>query len=60
MSNNLHDPDSAGRPIDHNNRMPDDPGGGGTGAKRPPAGEGQGESAIEAFDEEGAGIAPKE
>jgi hypothetical protein len=67
MSNNQ--PVSGDQPQNQNNEMSDDPGDGGrksfvtgrdggrTAAEKAPA---QDESAIEAFGEEGAGIAPKE
>ena len=70
-SKNQHDPDSSDRALNQNNRMSDDPGDGsrnsdrlgrdGTSAaeKKPPH-DRQDESAIEAFGEEGAGIAAKE
>jgi hypothetical protein len=72
MSKNLHNPDSADRPLNQNNQMSDDPGDGSrrsntlgrdghrTAAEKPPAGDDQDQSTIEAFGEEGAGIAPKE
>lgn len=72
MPKNQHDPDSADRALNQNNRMSDDPSDGGrnsdrpgragakTPAERPPAQDEQDESAIEAFGEEGAGIAAKE
>jgi hypothetical protein len=72
MSKNLHNPDSTNRPLNQNNQMSDDPGdgsrnsetlgrdGGATAAEKPPEQDRQDESTIEAFGEEGAGIAPKE
>jgi hypothetical protein len=72
MSKNLHNPDSTDRPLNQNNQMSDDPGdgsrgsdtlgraGGRTAAERPPENDEQDQSTIEAFGEEGAGIAPKE
>jgi hypothetical protein len=72
MSKNLYDPGSAERPLNQNNPMADDAGdgsrrsdtpgrGGGSGAaETPPESDAQDPSTIEAFDEEGAGIAPKE
>ena len=72
MSKSQHNPDSAERPLNQNNQMSDDPSDGSrnseilgrTGAKTPaeraPAQDEQDESAIEAFGEEGAGIAAKE
>jgi hypothetical protein len=71
-SKNLHDPDSSDRALNQNNQMSDDPGdgsrhssrlgreGGSGAAEKPPAQDRQGQSAIEAFGEEGAGIAAKE
>jgi hypothetical protein len=72
MSKNLHNPDSADRPLNQNNQMSDDPGDGSrrsdtvgrdgtpTAAEKPPAEDEQDQSTIEAFGEEGAGIAAKE
>lgn len=72
MSKNLHNPDTDDRPLNQNNQMSEDPGdgsrrsgttgpaGSATAAERPPAQDRQDESTIEAFGEEGAGIAPKE
>ncbi len=72
MSKNQHNPDSADRALNQNNRISHDPGDGGrnsdkpgaagrkTPAERPPEQDEQDESAIEAFGEEGAGIAAKE
>ncbi|HEX2762808.1 MAG TPA: hypothetical protein VHM92_03030 [Allosphingosinicella sp.] len=72
MSKNLHNADSTDRPLNQNNQMSDDPGDGSrksdrlgrdgepSPAERPPEDDAQGESTIEAFGEEGAGIAAKE
>jgi hypothetical protein len=72
MSKNLHNPDSADRPLNQNNQMSDDPGDGSrnsdtlgrdgkkTAAERAPAQDEQDQSTIEAFGEEGAGVAAKE
>jgi hypothetical protein len=72
MSKNLHNPDSVDRPLNQNNQMSDDPGdgsrrsdtlgraGGRTAAEKPPEQDRQDESTLEAFGEEGAGIAAKE
>ena len=72
MSKNQHNPDSTDRALNQNNQMSDDPGDGSrnsfvtgregapTAAEKPPAADEQDESAIEAFGEEGAGIAAKE
>ena len=51
MPSNPHDPDSTNRPIRPPAKTPAEP---------PPAPEAEDESAIEAFGEEGAGIAAKE
>jgi hypothetical protein len=70
-SKNQHDSDSSDRPLNQNNRMSDDPRdgsrnsdrlgkNGSTAAEKPPAGDRQDQSAIEAFGEEGAAIAAKE
>jgi len=71
-SKNQHDPDASDRPLNQNNRMSDDPGdgsrtastlgrdGAATAAETKPKGDRQDESTIEAFGEEGAGIAAKE
>lgn len=72
MSKNLHNPDSTEQALNQNNQMSDDPGdgsrrsavlgreGGPTTAEKPPAQDDQDQSTIEAFGEEGAGIAAKE
>jgi hypothetical protein len=72
MSKNQHNPDSTDRALNQNNQMSDDPGDGSrnsfvtgrdgakTAAERAPEEEEQDQSAIEAFGEEGAGIAPQE
>ena len=72
MSKNLHNPDSTDRPLNQNNQISDDPGDGSrnsdtlgqagakTAAERPPEQDEQDQSTIEAFGEEGAGIAAKE
>ena len=71
-SESQHDTDSSDRALDRNNRKSDDPGagsrhsdrlgpnGGRTAAEKPPAHDRQDQSAVEAFGEEGAGIAAKE
>jgi hypothetical protein len=71
-SKNQHNPDASDRPLNQNNRMSDDPAdgsrrsaglgraGGKTAAETPPKQDAQDQSTIEAFGEEGAGIAPKE
>ena len=71
MSKNLHNPDSTNQPFNQNNQISDDPGDGsrksdtlgkdGTSpVEKAPEQDEQDESTIEAFGEEGAGIAPKE
>ncbi|MBV8686705.1 MAG: hypothetical protein JOZ90_11325 [Alphaproteobacteria bacterium] len=72
MSKNLHNPDTADRPANQNNRMSEDPGdgsrnserlgrtGGRTAAEAAPPEDRQDQSAIEAFGQAGAGIAAKE
>ena len=72
MSKNQHDPDGGNRAPNQNNQMSEDPGdgsrnsdrlgrsGGATAAEKPPAHDAQDESTIEAFGQEGAGIAAKE
>ncbi|MEA3038472.1 MAG: hypothetical protein QOE79_985 [Sphingomonadales bacterium] len=71
-SKSQHNPDSSDRPLNQNNPMSDDPGDGSrrsgvlgragekTAAETPPGQDAQDKSTIEAFGEEGAGIAPKE
>lgn len=72
MSKNLHNPDSTDRALNQNNQMSDDPAdgsrnsftigreGGKTAAEKAPEQDDQDQSTIEAFGEEGAGIAAKE
>ncbi|HEY0312850.1 MAG TPA: hypothetical protein VGC56_10185 [Allosphingosinicella sp.] len=72
MSKNQHNPDTDDRPLNQNNQMSDDPrdgsrnsstlgrDGGATAAEKKPKHDRQDQSAIEAFGQEGAGIAPKE
>jgi hypothetical protein len=72
MSKNQHNPDTDDRPLNQNNQMSDDPGdgsrnsstlgrdGGATAAEKEPKDDRQDQSAIEAFGQEGAGIAAKE
>ena len=72
MSKNQHNPDRDDQALNQNNQMSDDPGdgsrnsstlgraGGATAAEKPPKNDAQDQSTIEAFGEEGAGIAPKE
>ena len=67
-----HNPDSTDQAINQNNQMSDDPGDGSrnsftlgrdgkkTAAERAPAQDDQDQSTIEAFGEEGAGVAAKE
>lgn len=71
MAKNQHNPDSADRPLNQNNQMSDDPADGSRNSfvlgkdgdspadKKPPNDE-QDQSDIEAFGEEGAGVAAKE
>ena len=70
-SKNLHNPDSSDRALKQNNQMSDDPGDGSrkpdrlerddpSPAEKPPGHDRQDQSAVEAFGEEGAGIAAKE
>jgi hypothetical protein len=71
-SKSQHNPDASDRALNQNNQMSDDPGdgsrnsavlgreGGRTPAEKPPANDAQDQSAIEAFGEEGAGVAAKE
>jgi len=56
--NTLHEPDSSDRASRASDRRDRD--GDATVARKPPADGQQDESAIEAFEEEGAGIAAKE
>ena len=71
MSKNQHNPDSTERALNQNNQMSDDPGDGSrrsftlgkdgdTPVEKAPEQDEQDRSTIEAFGEEGAGIAPKE
>jgi hypothetical protein len=71
MANNQHNADSTNRALNQNNQMSDDPGDGsrksftlgkdgGTPVERAPAQDNQDQSTIEAFGEEGAGVAAKE
>ncbi|HYG46406.1 MAG TPA: hypothetical protein VD846_00550 [Allosphingosinicella sp.] len=72
MAKNQHNPDSTDQALNQNNQMSDDPGdgsrnsftvgrdGGKTAAEQAPDRDEQDQSTIEAFGEEGAGIAPKE
>jgi hypothetical protein len=66
MTSNLHDPHSDGRQPVRNKAVSDDSGDGSRrgGRKNPAAhssdGEAEDQSTIEAFEEEGAGIAAKE
>ena len=70
MSKSHHDPESD-HPQNQNNAMSDDPGDGSrksftlgkdgeTPVEKAPEGDKQDQSTIEAFGEEGAGVAPKE
>jgi hypothetical protein len=71
MPNNQHNADSTNRALNQNNQMSDDPGDGSrksftlgkdgeTPVERAPAQDSQDQSTIEAFGEEGAGVAAKE
>ena len=72
MSKNHHNPDSTDQALNQNNQMSDDPGdgsrksfvtgpdGGKSAAEKAPEQDDQDQSTIEAFGEEGAGIAAKE
>ncbi len=73
MSKNLHNPDSSNQALNQNNQMSDDPGDGSRDSftlgkdgkgKEPtnqiPEEQTQNQGTIEAFGQEGAGIAPKE
>ena len=68
---NLHNPDDTEQPLNQNNQMSDDPGDGSRNsfvlgkdgsspAEKKPPHDAQDQSTIEAFGEEGAGIASKE
>ena len=71
MSKNLHNADSGDRALNQNNQMSDDPGDGSrnsfvlgkdgnTPVEKAPKQDEQDQSTIEAFGEEGAGVAAKE
>jgi len=71
MSKNQHNPDSTDQALNQNNQMSDDPGDGSrnsfvlgkdgnTPAEQAPEQDQQDQSTIEAFGEQGAGIAAKE
>jgi len=60
MSKNLHDPSSAERPPSRNDRMSKSGNAGAPPSEDPRESDRQGLSTTQAFDEEGAGIAPKE
>jgi hypothetical protein len=71
MSKNQHNPDSTEQALNQNNQMSDDPGDGSrksftlgkdgnTPVEKAPEHDAQDQSAIEAFGEEGAGVAAKE
>jgi hypothetical protein len=71
MSKNQHNPDSTNRALNQNNQMSDDPGDGSrksftlgkdgnTPVEKAPEHDEQDQSTIEAFGEEGAGVAAKE
>jgi len=70
MSKTLNDPESTERPLNPNgppshgpsdgSRRSETPGREGATSRDSSEGDEQGQSTIEAFDEEGAGIAPKE
>jgi hypothetical protein len=71
MSKNQHNPDSTNRALNQNNQMSDDPGDGSRNsftlgkdgespAEKKPENDEQDQSTIEAFGEEGAGVAAKE
>ena len=71
-SKSQHNPDASERPLNQDNQMSEDPGdgsrnsatlgrnGGATAAEKKADQDRQDESAIEAFGDEGAGIAAKE
>ena len=71
MSKNQHNPDSTDQALNQNNQMSDDPGDGSrnsftlgkdgnTPAEKAPEQDQQDQTTIEAFGEEGAGVAAKE
>jgi hypothetical protein len=71
MAQNQHNADSTNRALNQNNQMSDDPGDGSrnsfttgkdgnTPVEKKPEGDAQDQSTIEAFGEEGAGVAAKE
>lgn len=71
MAKNQHNPDTDDQALNQNNQMSDDPGDGSrksftlgkdgsTPVERAPAHDKQDQSTIEAFGEEGAGVAAKE
>ncbi|HWH22841.1 MAG TPA: hypothetical protein VNT25_06060 [Allosphingosinicella sp.] len=71
MAQNQHNPDKVEQALNQNNEMSDDPGDGSrnsfttgkdgnTPLEKAPEHDAQDQSTIEAFGEEGAGIAPKE
>jgi hypothetical protein len=71
MSNNLHNPNSSEQALNQNNQMSEDPGDGSrksfvlgkdgnTPVEKAPEHDKQDKSTIEAFGEEGAGVAAKE
>jgi hypothetical protein len=71
MAQNQHNPDSTDQALNQNNQMSDDPGDGSrksftlgkdgeTPVEKAPKGDKQDQSTIEAFGEEGAGVAAKE
>jgi hypothetical protein len=71
VSKNQHNPDSTDQALNQNNQMSDDPGDGSrnsftlgkdgnTPAEKAPEQDQQDQTTIEAFGEEGAGVAAKE
>ena len=71
MSKNQHNPDSTDQALNQNNQMSDDPGDGSrnsftlgkdgnTSVEKAPEQDQQDQTTIEAFGEEGAGVAAKE
>jgi hypothetical protein len=71
VSKNQHNPDSIERPLNQNNQMSEDPKDGSrdsftlgkdgsTPVEKRPKQDRQDQSTIEAFGQEGAGVAPKE